>query len=130
MTKEIKEILLDNSRLADIGYHKCKEEDLSFSNKDYRANLLLDYITNLQQENEKLKERIDYLERSNNRREDTIQSLRFEIAEQGDYKSRIDKAIEYIEEHTEKINKRFTIPKIDFNYNDLLNILKGEDNEC
>ena len=43
-----------------------------------------DYITNLQH-------RIEYLERSNNRREDTIMGLRDEIVEYEDYKSRIDK---------------------------------------
>jgi len=42
-------------------------------------------------------------------------------------RTKISKAIEYIEEHTEKINKRFTIPKIDFNYNDLLNILQDKE---
>ena len=38
-----------------------------------------DCIENLLQENKKLKERIEYLERSNNRREDTILEQRQEI---------------------------------------------------
>jgi hypothetical protein len=42
--------------------------------------------------------------------------------------SKIDKAIEYIENHTDKL-KTTRIPKIDFNYNELLDGLKGEDNE-
>ena len=54
---------------------------------------LYNYITNLQ-------ERCAYLERSNDRREDTIIGLRFEVAEQEDYKSRCEKAIEYIEDNT------------------------------
>ena len=37
--------------------------------------------------------------------------------------SKIDKAIEYIEEHTDKLGK-IKIPKIDFNYNELSDILK------
>jgi molecular chaperone GrpE (heat shock protein) len=37
-------------------------------------------ISFLEQENEKLKERIEYLERSNNRREDTILEQRQEIS--------------------------------------------------
>ena len=53
-----------------------------------------DLILKLQQENERLKERVAYLERSNNRREDTIIGLRFEVAEQEDYKSRCEKAID------------------------------------
>lgn len=43
------------------------------------------YITNLQ-------ERCAYLERSNDRREDTILGLRQELYEQEDYKSRCEKA--------------------------------------
>ena len=39
------------------------------------------YIINLWKENKKLKERIEYLERSNNRREDTILSLRNKISD-------------------------------------------------
>ena len=43
-------------------------------------NSLFEYIDKLQQENTKLKERIEYLERSNNRREDTILEQRQEIS--------------------------------------------------
>lgn len=43
------------------------------------SNLLVAYIEELQQENKKLKERIEYLERSNNRREDIILEQRQEI---------------------------------------------------
>lgn len=39
--------------------------------------------------------------------------------------SRIEKAIEYIEKHTDKL-KTTRIPKIDFNYKELLETLKGE----
>lgn len=38
-------------------------------------------IENLQQENQKFQERIEYLERSNNRREDTILEQRQEISD-------------------------------------------------
>ena len=40
-----------------------------------------DCIENLQEENKQLKERIEYLERSNNRREDTIIEQRQEISD-------------------------------------------------
>ena len=50
-------------------------------------NKVRDYITILQQ-------RIEYLERSNNRREDTIIGLRDEINDYEDYKSRCEKAVE------------------------------------
>lgn len=39
------------------------------------------------EENQRLKERVEYLERSNNRREDTIMGLRDEITEQKDYEN-------------------------------------------
>lgn len=42
---------------------------------------LIDYIKELQKENKQLKERIAYLERSNNRREDTILEQRQEISD-------------------------------------------------
>lgn len=38
----------------------------------------LEYVKKLQQENQKFQERIEYLERSNNRREDTIIGYRLE----------------------------------------------------
>lgn len=41
--------------------------------------------------------------------------------------SKIDKAIEYIEEHTDKLGK-IKIPKIDFNYNELSDILREVEN--
>lgn len=45
----------------------------------------------------------------------------------GNLQSKIDKAIEYIEEHTDKLGK-IKIPKIDFNYNELSDILKEAEN--
>jgi len=43
-------------------------------------------------------------------------------------KARIDKASEYIKQHTDKLTK-IRVPKLDFNYENLLNILQGENNE-
>lgn len=45
-----------------------------------QSAFLMQYITNIEQENKQLKERIEYLERSNNRREDTILEQRQEIS--------------------------------------------------
>ena len=47
----------------------------------------------LQQDNEKLKERIEYLERSNNRREDTIIEQRQEISDLEDDWNKLKKYI-------------------------------------
>lgn len=119
MNDEIKEILLEWKNGVETGTDKndIKVGGICYEWKD--LEVLLDYITNLQQdneilakrinelknikderfynlqqENERLKERVAYLERSNNRREDTIIGLRFEVAEQEDYKSRCEKASE------------------------------------
>ena len=111
MNKKIKEILEywkfyinepSNYKLLNVHFDEIKK--------------ILDCITNLQQ-------RIEYLERSNDRREDTIIGLRFEVAEQEDYKSRCKKAIEFIK------NTDTFVSNLGKVY--LLNILQGsEDNEC
>lgn len=96
---------------------------ITIKDKEYNyLKILLNYITNLQEKinqyenpddltlfymwlDEKAKdkmkqmqERIAYLERSNNRREDTIMGLRDEIVEYEDYKSRCEKAVEYLKQ--------------------------------
>lgn len=50
---------------------------------------LLDKYNDLQQENKQLKERIEYLERSNNRREDTILEQRQEISNLEDNRNKL-----------------------------------------
>ena len=52
-----------------------------------------DCIENLQQENQKFQERIEYLERSNNRREDTIIEQRQEISDLEDNWNKLKKYI-------------------------------------
>ena len=89
MKDEIKEIILDDLKLKDIRYHKCKEKDLSFNTEDYQAHLLLDYITNLQEENERLKE----LDENYPIEEQLAEALKYENI----YKLRIDKAIHRIQ---------------------------------
>lgn len=76
-----------------------KEKEIEEFESDVQK--LYDYTMNLQKENEQLKERIEYLERSNNRREDTILEQREEIGnlEQQCKKQKevIDKVIECVE---------------------------------
>ena len=104
MNEEIKEILDD---LKD----KCKYiEDYGYQYKRLSledTNLLLDYITNLQEE---LKSANDSI---------TWWSNRFNAVQRDyeDYKSRIDKAIEYIKEF------EYYIPEDDVPK--LLNIMQG-----
>ena len=80
------------------------------------AKILLDYITNLQEENEKVHKELDYADNYN------IYLI-----------SRIDKAIEYIKQNSKCggsfINDKFVIEYIDEIYNgmELLKILIGGD---
>lgn len=88
----------------------------------YAIPYLLDYITNLQQENEKLlSENI------------TIKSVR-NMVDETIYKSRCEKAVEYIKKHIEKCNIDGYEGKFD-NFDiftkpqKLLNILNGDKSE-
>ncbi len=80
MKDEIKEILRILKSKSEK-YEYCLNANISFSDESYEAYLLLDYITTLQQENER-KDRL--------------------ITQYGEgmcaYANRIDKAIEYIKE--------------------------------
>lgn len=94
-----------------------KENGAYICDKEH-SKLLLSYIEQLE---------ADYKEANDSI---TWWKNRFNVVERDnrDYKSRIDKAIEYIEKHTDKI-KKIVIPKIDFNYKKLLDILKGDSDE-
>lgn len=82
-----------------------------------------DYITNLQNENQRLKE----LDENYPIEEQLEEALKYENI----YKSRIDKAIEYIETNTQNyyVNEPHYRGIELINIEDLLNILQGENNE-
>lgn len=98
-----------------------------FNGKEYISVEQYDKETKeLEKEIERLKERISYLERSNDRREDTILGLREEIVEE---QTKISKAIEYIKELTDD-NESVELMDISFYVKgELLNILQGSDKE-
>lgn len=120
MKDEIKEILDD---LKD----KCKYiEDYGYQYKRLSledTDLLLDYITNLQKENIKLQSLLKVKEYEyedlckDNRRLDNCYTQYHN--EKEDYKSRIEKAIEYIEENEKEYGSLEDNEKI------ILNILQG-----
>lgn len=91
MTEEIKEILDDlgnkDNYIEEFGY-QYKRISL------YDSFQLLDYITNLQQD----------LEKANDIIEKDRQFYKCRMDEYVDYKSRFEKAIEYIDEHTLFVN--------------------------
>lgn len=115
MKDEIKEILEDNGELM------VRYKDNSFECFDTLPKNVVDYITNLQEENERLK-KPDYYEKgligSIKERDEIIQ----------DYKTRNEKAIEYIKENEFIASDGevcyFCNMKI---IKDLLNILQGSD---
>ena len=112
--KEILDELLKyfkESNINGFGY----EQDKLISYEE--AQIILDYITNLQEEN---KNRIS-------------ESLSYDLvkAKIKDLEYKIDKAIEYIKEHNVIATNKEYMPK-EYEYccsADLLNILEGEDKE-
>lgn len=130
MNDEIKEILENIKRQNEwdeIEYFKTP-----LSTKD--ANKLLDYITNLQQENEELKKNQRYYKNGVFSLEYDKETLSDMV---DDYKSRVEKAVELIKnklsfethQHLKKLYDDIdSIEEIweDYEFEDLLNILGGE----
>jgi len=112
MNKEIKEIL-------DYLKESATKQNLYFEINPEKAKKLLDYITNLQEENQALKNQLDFIEEQNH----IIDKLQ----------EKIDKAIEYIKScnNKEKLESMFLDENYISNYGakDLLNILTGGDEE-
>ena len=79
-----------------IANHDIQMANDSEELKSYVASILCE-IDELQQKNQQLQERIEYLERSNNRREDTIFEQRQEIS---DLEDNWNKLKEYCKENT------------------------------
>lgn len=128
MNEEIKEILEELQRKNDR-YNYYLKEDISFSDEDYKSHLLLDYITNLQQENERLKKNL--------KKKPSILAFDYTsdvYKELYDYKSRNEKAIKHIEEeaiiYDSYDGEDSFLEDINQNYcNELLNKLQGSDKE-
>ena len=115
MNKDIKEIreYIACPQLGDDHYGEWGALRLD---QRIKIKQLLDYITNLQEENEELKEKIENLTTM------TVCGDRKQIKNTAQYKldiaqAKIDKAIEYIEQYKE----------LDFCDLDLLDILRGEE---
>ena len=106
MTEEIKKILKYLKTKENTRRIKCITTE--------ETNLLLNYITNLQKENMKLI--------SEN---EAIKNIKYTVDETI-YKQRNEKAIEYIENHTENIDRGRYYEDYVETY-DLLNILQGGD---
>lgn len=106
MNDEIKEIL-DDLRTYKDRYEYYLFNNLSFSVRDYKAKILLDYITNLQQENEKKNAYIKYLEEYNPK------YYKGEKFYGVDYKSRCEKAVEYLKSNEDNLFMSFSDDMLD-----------------
>lgn len=141
MSNEIKEAIMQFQTAIDF---KEAPMPMDYSIDLENAKILLDYITWLQQ-------RVAYLERSNNRREENITSLQDECTELeqenerlkerlnrynkytclrskimlDDYKSRVEKAIEYIKEQDMSYYGAVVETKMDI----ILTLLQGGKDE-
>ena len=155
MTDEIKEILNNIKIVIDEGHYRATC-DINYED----CKILLDCITDLQEEvksaNESItwwQNRFNALYRENKRLKEIVENLttmtvcgdRKQIKNTAQYKldiykSRNEKAIEYIKNHKEirkhyepygtpMGNPNYTTTHI-FGYYELLNILNGDDEEC
>ena len=118
---DIKEIIrLNCNEEIDVKYFN-KNNEITDTTMDYSQ--LLDYITNLQQELEAYKDTETYSKRFLYKaNKDRLNANLELVKELDDYKSRIDKAIEYIKENSNALGVIETI-----HIRNLLNILRGND---
>ena len=100
---------------------RCTYGDEVYLIKEHGATLLLDYITNLQQENEELKEYLKIMEKG---KDNNLNRFL-------DYKSRIEKAVEYIKDNAKYQKATINNNKYYNEYliNQVLNILNGRSDE-
>jgi hypothetical protein len=108
--KEILRILKAKSKR----YEYCLNANISYSDESYEAHLLLDYITNLQEENMKLI--------SEN---ETIKNIKY-VVDKTIYKSRCEKAYEYLDKF---IPNEYGVLLTERQWNYAKELLQGEDNE-
>ena len=130
MNNDIKEILNYMKQYVENKYEHDSEPMLNY--KDIQC--VLDYITNLQEKNKRLKE--DYekekylVDKYTRQLTDEYENTKNQCKLKEDYKSRIDKVIEIIKKDRKKDydsleKKAFYCNKT----NKLLNILEGDDKE-
>ena len=118
MNNEIKEIL-------DYLKESATKQNLYFEINPEKAKQLLDYITNLEQENERLEK--DLLDNKKAIKLFTNNSANM-LEQSLDYKLRIDKAIEHIDLYIRRIHKgNYYVTPIELEY--LKDILTGGNEE-
>lgn len=128
MNEDIKEIL-DDLKRDDWRYFHVDGTRYKVLGVEER-DILLNYITNLQKENQSLKNNYNDNEQAIHKIMGENEQLKIQVSAREEvcnkYEQRCEKAIEYIKQHCDRPG-RLLLPKIDFNYNVLLNILEGGD---
>lgn len=97
----------------------------SYTRLEELHDFYFEKYTDLQQKNKQLKERIEYLERSNNRREDTILEQRQKISDLEDNWNKLKESIDIKLYNTEYLQKLCGY-KIDDEIHMVLDIIKKE----
>lgn len=113
MNNEIKEIL-EELKEKNERYKECSENGI-IENDYYKSHILLDYITNLQEEN-------DYFNKKNIELSTLNTSLR---SDRDDYKSMIDKALDKLYCYGEVLDRKI----LQQFQKEIENILQGSDIE-
>ena len=111
-----------------IGNITSNKFNLNGVGKDIQIEVYEQLIEQLQQENKILKERIEYLERSNNRREDTILEQRQEISDLEDNWNKLKEIVKSQSGLKQKCHNK----SLWFEVDELLNKiqeLEGDNNE-
>ena len=118
----------DISNLLDVinkrGVKMAKEDGI-YAMRFASQQMLID---KLKQENKQLKERIEYLERSNNRREDTILEQRQEISDLEDNWNKLKKAAKNHSDIKKKCYNGGLWFEIDDLLNKMIELEQGSDN--
>ena len=113
--------LKEKLKLIDGFFNKAWACDL-----DEVYHAVIDTITNLKQENERLKKENEMLELNK------VVNIANYVKDMADYKSRCEKAVEYIQNHQlvfELSSKKVISQWFDMFYKDTLNILNGRSDE-
>lgn len=108
---------MTNEKLLQLekSYFKCTKKQ-NFEN----VKILLEYITNLQEENEILKDKLDIFMYNNHFKQETIDNLR----------KRIDSALNYIKSHKSWWEEwHYDMCGVDDDIEEIIKILEGEKNE-
>ena len=119
MNKEIIKELLEKLKQCDDFHNRC-----DFLMEHSEITYMLDYITNLQQENQKLKKQIEYLRRSIERKEETITGLECErVPYVNEYVCKLENQQKEFVDYLENEKNIYPCDISDYTYEDIINTI-------